>query len=82
MVAPRRKKKSSKASKQQPVPCQYDCGRVAAGTLLVDFHPMGSDDDAFSYQRTFRVCIPCCRECLKGAIRVQLAIPNVEAKKG
>lgn len=61
------------------VPCQYDCGRPAQGTLMVSYTSFDATED--SYRHGFNCTIPCCRECLKGAVRLKLTIPEVAAKK-
>lgn len=64
--------------KEKPViPCQYACGRPAAGTLLINFNTFASDP--LAYQRGFGVTIPTCHECLRAAIKVAICIPEVTA---
>lgn len=67
-----------KAKQSTAVPCQYDCGRPAQGILNIDYSTFDSSED--SYRHGFRVSVPCCRECLTGAVRVTLAIPEVASK--
>ncbi len=47
----------------------------------MNFYSFDSDKDPTAYQRGFAVTIPTCRECLKGAVRVAISIPEVAAKK-
>lgn len=78
MPLPRsRSKKPPKA--KEAIPCQYACGRPAAGTLSINFYAEPSDERGELYQRGFAVTIPCCRECLKASIRVAVTIPEVAA---
>lgn len=74
----RRTTSKSKAAKE-PVPCQYDCGRVAQGSLSIYYYTFEPDEAS---RQGFSVTIPCCRECLKGAVRVSFTIPEVAAKQG
>ncbi len=70
-------RKSNPADK--PVPCQYDCGRVAEGSLSIYYYTFEPDQAS---RQGFSVTIPCCRECLKGAVHVSFKIPEVAAKQG
>lgn len=72
-----RKRATAKAKGETDIPCQYDCGRMSEGNLHIDYTTFHPDED---YRRGFRVSIPCCRECLKGAVRVTLNIPEVASK--
>jgi hypothetical protein len=74
----RTKKKRKPAAPRAVVPCQYDCGRPAQGTLTLHYTAFDADED--SYRHGFCCTVPCCRECLKGAVRLKLTIPEIAAK--
>lgn len=76
---PPRNPSKAKPTKSNPVvPCQYDCGRNAEGSLSVSYYP--NDAGEVHHHHWFSVTVPCCRHCLKAAIRVTIAIPEVAAK--
>ena len=70
---PRQRKKSGPSN----VPCQYDCGRMAEGTLMVSYNTW-SDEDDYNFRRGFNANIPCCRVCLRKALTLEVAIPKVK----
>lgn len=77
-MPPNSRKRSADKKGQAAIPCQYDCGRLSAGCLSIDFYP--NDDEPEAFRRGFTVRIPCCRECIKSAIKVAITIPEVAAK--
>jgi len=67
-----------KAKESTVVPCQYDCGRPAQGILMINYTAFDASEDY--YRHGFSVSLPCCRECLKNAVRVTFTIPEVATK--
>lgn len=61
----------------QSVPCYYGCGRPAAGSLHVSF----TSFSGFSYKEGFSASIPSCRECLRGALKVTVRLPEKGAAR-
>lgn len=66
-----------KAAVRPNVPCQYDCGRMATGTLSVSFTDWDESDPNY-YRRGFSASIPSCRQCMKKACTLQFIIPKVQ----
>lgn len=65
-----------------PVPCVYGCGRDAEGTLCVSFSEFTKEGEGYSHnrhERGFNCYLACCRECVRGAVRIGVTIPK-EAK--
>lgn len=74
---PKVKVKPKPKPSKPPIPCQYGCGRNAAGTLSVHFYPEAEDYDPTN--RGFMVSVPTCRECLRASIRLAITIPEVKS---
>jgi len=64
--------------KRPPPACGYGCGKPSEGYLMLSFSEWDASVDG--YNRGFNTSLPACRDCLKGAVKIKVVIPDVQVK--